>query len=165
METEESVTVPAASVKWYIGKYLYYSVFLHGSTFKQIALTLGVPLLYWNKIHNLPKNVTNIKVLRHITSIARVLLLVVFKSDPFKRFLELIIFPPQSWYISDCRYVSDCRNLSDCRSRACKFDPGPVPYFCGDWSWNNFYGHSPPFRCFKKGCCQLQVKVCTRSTG
>ena len=23
--------------------------------------------------------------------------------------------------------------------------PGPVPYFCGDWSWNNFYGHSPPF--------------------
>ena len=27
-----------------------------------------------------------------------------------------------------------------------EFDPGPVPYFRGDWSWNNFYGHSPPFR-------------------
>ena len=27
-----------------------------------------------------------------------------------------------------------------------KFDPGPVPYFRGDWSWNNFYGHPPPFR-------------------
>ena len=22
--------------------------------------------------------------------------------------------------------------------------PGPVPYIRGDWSWNNFYGHSPP---------------------
>ena len=21
---------------------------------------------------------------------------------------------------------------SDCRSRGCEFDPGPVPYFCGD---------------------------------
>ena len=28
-------------------------------------------------------------------------------------------------------------------------DPGvSVPYFRGDWSWNNFYGHSPPFRWF-----------------
>ena len=27
-----------------------------------------------------------------------------------------------------------------------EFNPGPVPYFRGDWSWNNFYGHSPPFR-------------------
>ena len=35
---------------------------------------------------------------------------------------------------------------SDCRSRGREFDPGPVPYFRGDWSWNNFYGHSPPFR-------------------
>ena len=35
---------------------------------------------------------------------------------------------------------------SDCRSRDREFDPGPVPYFRGDWSWNNFYGHSPPFR-------------------
>ena len=39
-------------------------------------------------------------------------------------------------------------------------DPGPVLYFRGDWSWNNFYGLSPPFRWFKKGCCQLQAKVC-----
>ena len=28
------------------------------------------------------------------------------------------------------------------------FLPGPVPYFRGDWSWNNFYSHSPPFRWF-----------------
>ena len=41
--------------------------------------------------------------------------------------------------------VSGYRCESDCRSRGCKFDPGPVPYFHGDWSWNNFYGHSAPF--------------------
>ena len=40
------------------------------------------------------------------------------------------------------------RCVSDCRSRGREFDPGPVPYFRGDWSWNNFYGHSPPFRWF-----------------
>ena len=42
--------------------------------------------------------------------------------------------------------VSGNRCESDCRSRGRKFDPGPVPYFRGDWSWNNFYGHPPPFR-------------------
>ena len=42
--------------------------------------------------------------------------------------------------------VSGYRCVSDCRSRGREFDPGPVPYFRGDWSWNNFYGHSPPFR-------------------
>ena len=42
--------------------------------------------------------------------------------------------------------VSGNRCESDCRSRGRKFDPGPVPYFHGDWLWNNFYGHSPPFR-------------------
>ena len=42
--------------------------------------------------------------------------------------------------------VSGYRCLSDCRSRGREFDPGPVPYFRGDWSWNNFYGHSPPLR-------------------
>ena len=36
----------------------------------------------------------------------------------------------------------------------------------GDWSWNNLYGHSPPFRWnIQEGCCQLQAKVCARSTG
>ena len=32
---------------------------------------------------------------------------------------------------------------SDCRSRDCEFDPSRVPYFSGDWSWNNFYGQNP----------------------
>ena len=41
--------------------------------------------------------------------------------------------------------VSGNRCESDCRSGGREFDPGPVPYFCGDWSWNNYYGHSPSF--------------------
>ena len=62
--------------------------------------------------------------------------------------------------------VSGYRCESDCRSRGNEFDPGPVPYFRGDWSWNNFYSHSPPSaESFKNGCCQLQAKVCARSTG
>ena len=44
--------------------------------------------------------------------------------------------------------VSGYRCVSDCRSRGREYDPGLVPYFRGDWSWNNFYGHSPPFRWF-----------------
>ena len=44
--------------------------------------------------------------------------------------------------------VSGYRCVSDCRSRDREFDSGPVPYFRGDWSWNNFYGHSSPFRWF-----------------
>ena len=42
--------------------------------------------------------------------------------------------------------MSDNRCKSDCRSRGFEFDPGLVTYFRGDWSWNNFYSHSPPFR-------------------
>ena len=44
--------------------------------------------------------------------------------------------------------VSGYRCVSDCRSRGREFDPGPVPYFRGDWSCNDLYGHSPPFRWF-----------------
>ena len=44
--------------------------------------------------------------------------------------------------------VSGYKCVPDCKSRGREFDPGPVPYFRGDWSWNNFYGHSPPFRWF-----------------
>ena len=34
---------------------------------------------------------------------------------------------------------------SSFRSRGCDFYPGLVPYLHGDWLWNNFYCHSPPF--------------------
>ena len=44
--------------------------------------------------------------------------------------------------------VSGYRCVSDCRARGREFDPGPAPYFRGDWSWNYLYGHSPPFRWF-----------------
>ena len=40
-------------------------------------------------------------------------------------------------------------------------DPGLVPYFRGDWSWNNFYGHFLPFRwIIQEGL----MSVYTRST-
>ena len=46
--------------------------------------------------------------------------------------------------------VSGYRYMSDCRSRGREFDPSPVPYFRGDWSWNNLYRHSPLLCWFKK---------------
>ena len=48
-----------------------------------------------------------------------------------------------TWPRSAVGNVSGNRCESDCRSRGHKFDSGPVPYFRGDWSWNNFYGRSP----------------------
>ena len=47
--------------------------------------------------------------------------------------------------------TSGNRCESDCRSRGRKFNPGPVPYFPGDWSRNDFYGHSSPFRWIIQG--------------
>ena len=35
---------------------------------------------------------------------------------------------------SAVRNVSGYRCVSDCKSRGREFDPGPVPYFRGDWS-------------------------------
>ena len=43
-------------------------------------------------------------------------------------------------------YLENCVDPYQFRSRGPEFDPGLVPYFRGDRSWNNFYGHSPPFR-------------------
>ena len=40
--------------------------------------------------------------------------------------------------------ISGFHTKSDCWSRGCGFDPSPAPHFRGDWSWNIFYGHSPP---------------------
>ena len=39
--------------------------------------------------------------------------------------------------------MSGNRCESVCRSRGREFNPGTVPYFRRDWSWNNFYDHSP----------------------
>ena len=47
-----------------------------------------------------------------------------------------------------------------------EFDPGPVRYFCEDWSWNklNFFGHSPPFCWFiQEGLLSVKGKsMCTK---
>ena len=59
---------------------------------------------------------------------------------------SLLTINYHTWPRSAVGNVSGNRCLSDCRSRDREFDPGPVSYFRGYWSWNNFYGHSPPFR-------------------
>ena len=71
--------------------------------------------------------------------------------DPLKpRSLRACLHGAISWTgpRSPVGNMSGYRCVSDCRSRGREFDPGPVPYFRGDWSWNNFYGRSPPFRWF-----------------
>ena len=64
------------------------------------------------------------------------------------RNIFFISHPYQTGPSSAVGNVSGYRCVSDCRSRGREFDPSPVPYFRGDWSWNNFYDHSPPFRWF-----------------
>ena len=51
--------------------------------------------------------------------------------------------PDQKGQCSTVGNTSDCRCVSDCGSRGREFDPGPVPYFQGDRSSNNFYGYYP----------------------
>ena len=62
--------------------------------------------------------------------------------------------------------VSGNRCMSDCRSRAQEFDPGPVPYFVEiDHEIICTVILLPSAESFRKGCCQLQAKVCVQSTG
>ena len=61
---------------------------------------------------------------------------------------------------------SDYRFVSDCRSRGHMFDPCPVPY-CRkiDHECISKVILLPSADLSKKGCCQLQAKVCARITG
>ena len=61
--------------------------------------------------------------------------------------------------------VSGYRCVSDCRSRGREFDPGSVPYFGGDHEIISTVILLPSAYLFKKGCCQLQAKVCAKITG
>ena len=61
--------------------------------------------------------------------------------------------------------VSGYRCVSDCRSRGREFDPGPVPYFRGNHEMISTVILLLSADSFKKGCCQLQAKVCARITG
>ena len=61
--------------------------------------------------------------------------------------------------------VSGNRCESVCRSRGCEFDPGPVHTFVEiDHEIISKVILLSSAESFKKGCCQLQVKVCARST-
>ena len=61
--------------------------------------------------------------------------------------------------------VSGNRCESACISRGCEFDPGPVPFVEIDHEIISTVILLPSAESFKKGCCQLQAKVCARSTG
>ena len=62
--------------------------------------------------------------------------------------------------------VSGNRGVSDCRSRGREFDPGLVPYLVEiDHEIISTIILLPSAESFKKGCCQLQAKVCAQSTG
>ena len=53
----------------------------------------------------------------------------------------------------------------NCRSRGCEFDPGPVHTFEKiDHEIISMVNLLPSPESFKKGCCQLQKKVCVGST-
>ena len=61
---------------------------------------------------------------------------------------------------------SGYRCVSDYRSRGREFDPGPVPHFVEiDHEIIYTVILLPSADSFKKGCCQLQAKVCARSSG
>ena len=62
--------------------------------------------------------------------------------------------------------VSGNRYESGCRSRGRKFDPCQVHTFVEiDHEIISRAILLPSAESFKKGCCQLQAKVCARSTG
>ena len=62
--------------------------------------------------------------------------------------------------------VSGYKCVSDCRSRGREFDPGPVPYIVEiDHEIISTVILLPSADLFKKGCCQLQAKVCAQITG
>ena len=62
--------------------------------------------------------------------------------------------------------MSGNRCESDCRSSGREFNPDPVPYFLEiDHEIFSMVIIPPSAESFKKGCCQLQAKVCAQSIG
>ena len=62
--------------------------------------------------------------------------------------------------------VSEYRCVSDCRSRGHEFDPVQSHTFMEiDHEMISTVILLPSADSFKKGCCQLQAKVCARITG
>ena len=63
--------------------------------------------------------------------------------------------------------VSGYRGVSECISRGREFDADPVPYTFVeiDHEIISTVILLPSAESFKKSCCQLQAKVCARSTG
>ena len=70
-----------------------------------------------------------------------------------------------NYFLCPIRPGSPIGSKSDCRSWGHEIDPSPVLYFHGDLSWNFLQSFSSCWFNCKKGCCQLPMKVCARSTG
>ena len=87
---------------------------------------------------------------------------------------QLVIFrgvflpldPKSSRLRSTVGNASGYRCASDCRSRGPKLDPGQFNIFVEiDHEIILTVIPLPSAESFKKGCCQLQAKVCAQSTG
>ena len=63
--------------------------------------------------------------------------------------------------------MSGYRCVSDCRSRGREFDPSlvPITFVEIDHEIISTVILLPSADLFKKGCCQLQAKVCAQITG
>ena len=82
---------------------------------------------------------------------------------------------PTMWYVRSAKAqmhsavgnVSGYRCVPDCNSRGREIDPGPGPIL--SWKIDHEMISTvillPSADSFKKGCCQLQAKVCARITG
>ena len=80
--------------------------------------------------------------------------------------IQNVARPNYTWPQSTVGNVSGNRCESDCRSRGRKFDPGQVRHFMEiDHEIISTVILLPTAESFKKGCCQLQVKVFAQSTG
>ena len=93
------------------------------------------------------------------------LLVISLQSVPtFVFYLSELIHPNSTGPRSAVGNVSGHRCVSDCRSRGREFDPGPVPLEI-DHEIISTVILLPSAGSFKKGCCQLQAKVCAQITG
>ena len=68
----------------------------------------------------------------------------IIKIHNVQYLMEIITYDPSIYTVDHPNGAhSAVSSESDCRSRGHKFDHRLVPYFHGDWLWNNFYGHAP----------------------
>ena len=86
--------------------------------------------------------------------VIKIFVLSIFEWPFFHRFYCIVFTRPRSAVGNRCE--------SDCRSRGSKFDPGPAHTFVEiDHEIISMVILLPLAESFKKGCCQIQAKVCS----